>query len=87
MLRISATQPSRRIGTSLTNGRPEQKQAAYTAPAVHVEELTPQQWFERGFAAVDMDEQLLFYNEAIGSSRTLPIPFITEATRDTPKAT
>ncbi len=24
-----------------------------------------QQWFERGFAAVDIDEKLRFYNEAI----------------------
>ena len=43
----------------------EQKQAAGTAPAVHEEELTAQQWFERGFAAVDIDEQLRFYNKAI----------------------
>src|SRR5580658_5463377 len=41
----------------------EQKQAADAAPAVHEEELTAQQWFERGFAAVDIDEQLGFYNE------------------------
>ena len=43
----------------------EQKQAAGAAPAVHEEELTAQQWFERGFAAVDIDEQLHFYNKAI----------------------
>jgi tetratricopeptide (TPR) repeat protein len=43
----------------------EQKQAAGAAPAVHEEELTAQQWFERGFAAVDIDERLRFYNEAI----------------------
>jgi tetratricopeptide (TPR) repeat protein len=43
----------------------EQKQAAVAAPAVHEGELTAQQWFERGLAAVDIDEQLRFYNEAI----------------------
>jgi tetratricopeptide (TPR) repeat protein len=45
----------------------EQKQAAAaaTAPAVHEGELTAQQCFERGFAAVDIDERLRFYNEAI----------------------
>ena len=43
----------------------EQKAAAGVAPAVQEEELTAQQWFERGFAAVDIDEKLRFYNEAI----------------------
>jgi tetratricopeptide (TPR) repeat protein len=42
----------------------EQKQAADAAPTVHEEELTAQQWFERGFAAADIDEKLRFYNEA-----------------------
>jgi tetratricopeptide (TPR) repeat protein len=44
----------------------EQKQAAGAAPAVQEEELTAQQWFERGLAAVDIDERLRFYSEAIG---------------------
>jgi tetratricopeptide (TPR) repeat protein len=43
----------------------EQKAAAETAPAVLKEELTAQQWFERGLAAASADEQLHFYNEAI----------------------
>jgi len=43
----------------------EQKTAAGVAPAVQEEELTAQQWFERGFAAVDIDEKLRFYTEAI----------------------
>ncbi len=43
----------------------EQKAAASAAPAVQEEELTAQQWFERGFAAADVDEQLRFYTEAI----------------------
>ena len=38
----------------------EQKTAAGVAPAVQEEELTAQQWFERGFAAVDIDEKLRF---------------------------
>src|ERR1035437_10185414 len=43
----------------------EQKAAAKAAPAVREEELTAQQWFERGFAAADVDEKLRFYGEAI----------------------
>jgi hypothetical protein len=43
----------------------EQKAAARTAPAVQEEELTAQQWFERGFNAADPDEKLRFYNNAI----------------------
>jgi tetratricopeptide (TPR) repeat protein len=43
----------------------EQKAAAETAPPVLKEELTAQQWFERGLDATDLDETLRFYNEAI----------------------
>ena len=43
----------------------EQKKAAEAAPAVQEEELTAQQWFERGFAATDVNEKLRFYDEAI----------------------
>jgi tetratricopeptide (TPR) repeat protein len=43
----------------------EQKTAAGTAPAVQEEELTAQQWFERGLNAVDLDEKLRFYSQAI----------------------
>jgi tetratricopeptide (TPR) repeat protein len=43
----------------------EQKTAAEMAPAVQEEELTAQQWFERGFDAADVDEQLRFYSNAI----------------------
>ena len=52
---------------SLSARRPprEQKEAAGAAPAVQEEELTAQQWFERGFTAADIDEQLRFYSEAI----------------------
>ena len=43
----------------------EQKQEAETAPNVAEQQLTAQQWFERGFNAVDPDEKLRFYSEAI----------------------
>jgi len=42
-----------------------QKAAAGAAPAVQEEELTAQQWFERGFAAAHVDEKVRFYSEAI----------------------
>ncbi len=43
----------------------EQKKEAAAAPTVAEEELTAQQWFERGFNAVDVDEQIRFYSNAI----------------------
>jgi tetratricopeptide (TPR) repeat protein len=43
----------------------DQKAAAKAAPAIQEGELTAQQWFERGFAAADLDEKLRFYTEAI----------------------
>jgi tetratricopeptide (TPR) repeat protein len=43
----------------------EQKAAAKAAPAVREEELTAQQWLERGFAAVNVNERLRLYTEAI----------------------
>jgi tetratricopeptide (TPR) repeat protein len=42
-----------------------QKKAANAAPAVQENELTAQQWFERGFAAADIDERLRLYSGAI----------------------
>jgi tetratricopeptide (TPR) repeat protein len=53
-----ASLPAQRAAT-------EQKAAADAAPAVQEEELTAQQWFERGLAVADIDEQLRFYSEAI----------------------
>jgi tetratricopeptide (TPR) repeat protein len=50
---------------SVQRAATEQKAAADAAPAVQTEELTAQQWFERGLAAADVDEQLRFYTEAI----------------------
>jgi tetratricopeptide (TPR) repeat protein len=43
----------------------DQKAAALTAPAVQVEELTATEWFERGFNAMDPDEKLRCYGQAI----------------------
>ncbi|HTZ88937.1 MAG TPA: tetratricopeptide repeat protein [Alloacidobacterium sp.] len=43
----------------------EQQDAAKAAPAVQEEELTAQTYFERGFSAVDLDEKIRFYTEAI----------------------
>src|ERR1035438_3491304 len=46
-------------------GATQQKAAAQSAPTVQEKELTAQQWFERGFAAVDLDEKVRYYSEAI----------------------
>jgi len=43
----------------------EQQAAAHAAPPVREEELTAQQWYERGLGAADVDERLRFYSEAI----------------------
>jgi tetratricopeptide (TPR) repeat protein len=43
----------------------EQKSAAAKAPEVAEEELSAQQWFERGFNSADLNEKLRFYNQAI----------------------
>jgi tetratricopeptide (TPR) repeat protein len=42
----------------------EEQAAAGSAPAVQEQELTAQEWFERGFDANDPDEQLRCYTEA-----------------------
>jgi tetratricopeptide (TPR) repeat protein len=54
----------------------EQKAAADAAPAVHEDELTAQQWFERGFAAADADEMLRCYTEAIRLKPNYAVAFI-----------
>jgi tetratricopeptide (TPR) repeat protein len=43
----------------------EQKAEADAAPPVQTEELSAQQWYERGVNATDLDEKLHFYTEAI----------------------
>ena len=64
----------------------EQKAAAGAAPTVKEEELTAQQWFERGFAAIDVDEQLRFTPRQSASSRTMPTLTSTAVLRGAPKA-
>jgi tetratricopeptide (TPR) repeat protein len=46
-------------------GATRQKRAAAGAPPVAQEQLTAQQWFERGFSATNPGEQVRFYSEAI----------------------
>jgi TIR domain len=53
------------VSPSTKQATKEQKAAAIAAPAVREEELTAQQWFERGLAAADAGEQIRFYSEAI----------------------
>ncbi len=53
----------------------EQQAAAEKAPAVQSEELTAQQWFERGFEAKDPEEQLRFYSNAIRLQPDLAVAF------------
>src|SRR5262249_1718864 len=43
----------------------DQREAAIAAPAVKEKELTATEWFERGFNAADLDEQIRCYSEAI----------------------
>ena len=43
----------------------EQKAVADAAPPVKEKELTAQQWYERGFNAVDIAEKIRFYEQAI----------------------
>lgn len=42
-----------------------QQTAAASAPCVQADELTAQEWFERGFGATDTEEKLRCYGEAI----------------------
>jgi tetratricopeptide (TPR) repeat protein len=51
----------------------EQKVAAEAAPEVREEELTAQQWAERGFAATDPDDENRFYTEAIRLQPNWPV--------------
>ncbi|HEY2914774.1 MAG TPA: hypothetical protein VGK21_15520 [Candidatus Angelobacter sp.] len=60
----------------------KQQAAAGTAPAVQEEELTAQQWFERGFDTKDLDERIRFYSQAIRLRLTMPRPLTTAALRD-----
>ncbi len=50
---------------SVRRAAEEQRIAAEAVPPVEPKELTAQQWFERGFNAVDLEEKLRFFSEAI----------------------
>jgi len=53
------------ISPSAQRATKKQKAAAGVAPRVQKQELTAQQWIERGFAAVDIDEKLRCFTKAI----------------------
>jgi tetratricopeptide (TPR) repeat protein len=64
-LNVPLTAVLHSVSLSAQRAATEQKVAANAAPKVQEEELTAQQWFERGYAAVDADEKLRLYGEAI----------------------
>ena len=64
-LNVPLTAVLHRASASALQAADEQKALAIAAPAVQETELTAQQWFERGFAATDVDEKLRSYTEAI----------------------
>jgi tetratricopeptide (TPR) repeat protein len=53
----------------------EQRAEVVMAPAVAEEELTAQQWFERGVEATNHDEELRFYSHAIRLEPDFPEAF------------
>ena len=58
----TVVQPASRVASQAAT---EEKSAVAMVPTVAEEELTAQQWFERGFNAKDPEEQVRFYTEAI----------------------
>ncbi len=64
-LNVAPDAVSRPASPAARQGAKEQKAAAAEAPPVGEEELTAQQWLERGFNASDLDEKVRFYSEAI----------------------
>jgi tetratricopeptide (TPR) repeat protein len=65
-LNISLTAVLQPMSLAAEQAATVEKVAARAAPAVERKELTAQQWFERGFAASDVNEKIRFYGEAIG---------------------
>jgi tetratricopeptide (TPR) repeat protein len=53
------------VSLAVASASAQQKVAASAAPPVQPEELTAQQWFERGYNATDPDEKIRCYSEAI----------------------
>jgi pyruvate dehydrogenase E1 component len=64
-LNVPLTAVLHALSRSAHRAATEQKAAADAAPAVQADELTAQQWFERGFTAIDIYEKLRYYGEAI----------------------
>jgi tetratricopeptide (TPR) repeat protein len=64
-LNIPLTAVLQSVSPSTKRAANEQKAAAKNAPLVQKSELTAQQWFERGFAAADLDRRVRCYSEAI----------------------
>jgi tetratricopeptide (TPR) repeat protein len=64
---------------SVRQAATKQKVAAHAAPAVREKELTAQQWFERGLAATDLDEQIRFYSEAIRLQPNAAVAYVNRA--------
>lgn len=57
----------------------EEKAAVAKAPPVAEQELTAQQWFERGFNATNPDEEIRFYTEAIRLQPEYPWSYFNRA--------
>jgi tetratricopeptide (TPR) repeat protein len=53
------------LGDFAQRANSEQMNAAKAAPTVETNELTAQHWFEHGFAATTIDEQINCYSEAV----------------------
>jgi tetratricopeptide (TPR) repeat protein len=53
------------VSSAVASASAEQKEAASAAPTVGPKELTAQEWFERGYSAVDPEEGIRCYSEAI----------------------
>ncbi len=64
-LNVALDSVSHPISQSASLATKTEQAAALTAPAVTQNELTAEEWFERAFNSVDLDEKLLFYSNAI----------------------
>ncbi|MGH9612839.1 MAG: toll/interleukin-1 receptor domain-containing protein, partial [Bryobacteraceae bacterium] len=53
------------VSPPVQRGTSHQQAAAVKAPAVPAKDLTASEWFERGFNATDLEEQVHFYGQAI----------------------
>ncbi len=74
----TVVQPASLVAAQATT---EEKAAVAKAPPVAEEELTAQQWAERGLNTKDPDEQLPFYSEAVRLKADYAEAFINGASR------